>query len=1741
MVTITSENVCRSEVREGSILNKPCSNTPALISFSDDIFSVDSLGVFSTSRFFETPPKGEFRRYLLSDNRDCLFPTIGSVDLLSPTLQAFPAPGSLQDRSLVDDQQNRHLIGGSCSYSFVDKKRTSNTLTFSLGYSFLLDRFPPELVSHIYSFYNDEYDRIVFYIDLVLGHGFCGTKDFVDPELLEQIDQVIDYRLDVLDELLELTPRIDEFGLDTNHLTRYISSLSAKPIFELELQSEEFRVFDVESWNEVFDSQLITNLLGKYDTVTKLIEDLGCLAYGLSMCKNKSDVIFISMNFMKLRCGDRSLLYTTAGCMEDIMCHITEIFLIEDPLTSDDEGLTNEILNSLDLQSCFLDKSRSIISMYKSLRFGPLFKRCQKLITYLIAFSIFKPLGYSLKSCGYTELEKQAIERKVWHSDEAIFHILETLQFICERGHACLTTGSIEALLHGGSSYDKFYMDCQQIKKWHPCIGNPGLMETEKITEHSFLAALDSAIERGESIFKYAQYDKNDKKVVLDMLNAMCLIRSHHMTIKYALSDRKAPLSLLLFGDSGIGKSTLTNILYVHYGKRRGQPIGDEFKYVKNPVSKYWDNFRTNMWCLVQDDIGFKKPAIAASGDETCMETIQINNSVAFTPDQASLENKGKMPFRCELVIGTTNTENLNAYNYFACPSAFQRRYPFILDVKVKPEFKNDVDMLDASKTLKVDVGDSYPDYWLWTIKRVKPRPVREVHRGYADVEILHENVGLRDFLIWYNKTIDEHHADQKITSASVEHIRDVHLCPLCGLPDSFCECQLQSDNFSFILAILLFIYWIHDSWLETYYKYTPITKKWSDIISIPYAYSWFYFKCCLVRALPERLFRKVTQFTAWRERTYEYYIRKYPRNYWRTLGTRIAYTVSQPSSISSILIVVGTILAVWKLTSRKKDIKSPQTEEVVSKTVSVNPGIVPKPAKEEPNNVWYNDSFDLHQIDHGQLSLGWNSLSLEQTHSKMALNCVSLLLKVSSTQNRRTSAFCVSGQIYLINSHFFKDAEGDVELTVYYQAEKQGVNPNLKLLVDVSTVYYKPNSDICLLELRGLPPRGNFIDLFCKESFDAKLNGHYLRRTYDGDVTAKPVERIRLQKNQYDQHTQYQMDAWNGITRSGCVVGDCGSILVVKSGFGPVILGIHYLGNPNINAVCAIKVTQEFLNEAISKMTTLMIQGNCLEVSAPSVPVNITDLHKKSAFRYLDAGSAMVCGSLTLPRAHGKSRVENTPMNSFLHQYGYRTKYTSPDLVSWRPWHLAAKEMVNPANQFKPSILRECVQAFSDDIVNNIPLDIIQDTVHVYDHFTAVNGAAGITFVDKLNRNTSMGHPYNRSKRFYIHPVAAQGENVDPVDFSEEILAKIKEIEENYRDGKRNNPVFRGNLKDEAVTELKAILGKTRLFAGAPVAWSVVVRKYVLSLIRLIQSNQYTFECACGIICQSKEWDKLKVYLTMHGIDQLVAGDFEKFDKRMCAELIQAAFDILINICGYSGNYSHEDLLVVKGIGVDTAFAWMNFNGDLVAFFGSNPSGHPLTVIINSLVNSLYMRYCFVTICGKSASEFKKFVNLMTYGDDNIMNVSRSIPEFNHTSIQLCLKNVGVGYTMADKNAPSIPYIHIDDCSFLKRTWRYDKQFGGHVAPLDHDSIEKMLMVWVRSKTISSQEQCIAVVSSAVMEYAFYGELVFDDKVRILKKMCSELDLDMYVTPSTFPTFNELVNRYQQADRRPTGASAGV
>lgn len=78
--------------------------------------------------------------------------------------------------------------------------------------------------------------------------------------------------------------------------------------------------------------------------------------------------------------------------------------------------------------------------------------------------------------------------------------------------------------------------------------------------------------------------------------------------------------------------------------------------------------------------------------------------------------------------------------------------------------------------------------------------------------------------------------------------------------------------------------------------------------------------------------------------------------------------------------------------------------------------------------------------------------------------------------------------------------------------------------------------------------------------------------------------------------------------------------------------------------------------------------------------------------------------------------------------------------------------------------------------------------------------------------------------------------------------------------------------------------------------------------------------------------------------------------------------------------------------------------------------------------------------------------------------------------------------------------------------------------------------MVWVRSKTISTEEQMLAVITSAVREYFFYGRIIYEEKIDLLKNLVKQVMIEDWVLETTFPTFDQLVKEFWENSRRVCG-----
>jgi hypothetical protein len=212
------------------------------------------------------------------------------------------------------------------------------------------------------------------------------------------------------------------------------------------------------------------------------------------------------------------------------------------------------------------------------------------------------------------------------------------------------------------------------------------------------------------------------------------------------------------------------------------------------------------------------------------------------------------------------------------------------------------------------------------------------------------------------------------------------------------------------------------------------------------------------------------------------------------------------------------------------------------------------------------------------------------------------------------------------------------------------------------------------------------------------------------------------------------------------------------------------------------------------------------------------------------------------------------------------------------------------------------------------------------------------------------------------------------------------------------------------------------------------------------------------------------------------------------------------------SGNYTDRDLTVMRGLATEVCYFMVAYNGDLLQVDGSNPSGHNLTVYINSIVNSLLFRCGFASIYGCDI-DFRSAVALSTYGDDAESTVKVGYDEFNHISFAAFLKEYGMVFTMPDKTSDPVPYMNEADTDFLKRRSHYIEEIDCTVGKLDEMSIYKSLHRVTKSKSVTMEEVCGSVIDSALVEWFYHGREVYDDRREKLMRLAQKYNLNHYTS----------------------------
>lgn len=1503
--------------------------------------------------------------------------------------------------------------------------------------------------------------------------------------------------------------------------------------------------------------------------VLNFVEDVTLLCLQLLRARSNIDRALAITVFIKLRTGT-SLLAGVATMISDIA---SDLFTPQ--LQSADDALKS------------VTDLRSLISQWETLQHSTLVQQITRVYKYAVALGAFSLVGIKIDEKVAYICKKELASPMM--GVNFMTTVLDTIALFIQRALLYAKTGKWETFIHGPKSFAAWFDACQKVKREFQFRGD---LEAQGTSYHKFVGDLRQCVDEGKSILKYGNQTSGMEVMgVKKLLNEMQMMQAELSTFREAQKSRRPPFGLLVYGKTCVGKSTFTSMLYQFAGKYWDLPTTDEYRYTRNTCDDFWSGWDSMKWFLLLDDIAFGDPNSKVV-DNSLTEVIQIMNDVPLVPNQASLEDKGRNPLRARMVVATTNTRHLNAHAYFACPIAVQRRFPFVLVVSPKGQFARDDDpeMIDPSKL--PPILDEWPNFWNIRVERVV---------AAADSQATYEEVctftETDRFFEWLGETMRLFESIQTRAGAGILAMQEFEVCRVCCLLKHKCVCEMvrdyriQAREYQIASGHRIgdtFSKIIEAEGRTWFYEFSPhVSGDCNYIVKTTVSVGQTVERCFvspvnmvanaeaaiqssdvdmadvlgeILRIQGRRNTGRVLRAIHW---CADVYLRAYVRS---SFVRRCSNAVMEWSLARKLLLkgfrwytsesgdyytwladVLGScyINRKWKLVLGGLVAATAMiTTYGLYKSVVVRipevQGLRQSVSDEhfertERVNVWKRDDYQTSTFDRSELSASFASLSFDQVTKVVERNTARI--KVSNgIRAREGNTFSPCGHLWMTNNHTLF-AEGDLEVTLSVMPHVQGASTNVVFVLRQADILRVAERDLAFFEVHSWETKRDLRALIRLPTLRGAYTATYVTRTKGLSTKLRKVK-CAVQGPKEVPELRTVLNTWTGWTDDATVVGDCGSPLFVHQ---PVtaIVGIHSLGNAH-GSVWATEIDTEIVAFAVKHFDMPVVQCATPVIGAVSRPKMLVELRQRSPLRWLEHGSLNVYGSYSTPTITSRSKVRPTLLGKeILAEREWVVDFAAPELRDYRPWrHALLDSTQKQYGALSGSVMKAIAQAYTDDILDALPEGALSVLEPLSDKAT-INGIPGVRFIDKMNFKSSMGEPYNKTKKAYLSGVEGD------MKFDHEVTERIARIKRMYSSNQRACPVFSGKLKDEPRAMKKVAEGKVRVFTAAPADWSFVVRQFLLPVVKLMQENPFVFEASPGCTVQSLEWQSYYNFLTFFGFDRMVAGDYGKFDKKMEALIILLSFRVLRNLCARAG-WSEDQVCVIDCIAEDTAYAFVNFDGDLVEFFGSNPSGHPLTVIINCIANALYMRFAFVKLCPfdgttyEKARRFKEFVRLLTYGDDNTMGVSRDADWFNHTAIQGAMSDIGVEYTMADKESHSRPFIHIKEISYLKRSWRWDGDIGAVVGPLEEGSIHKMLTICNPSGDESPELHMASVMTSALNEWFWHGRAKFEKEREWIWSLAQRHNLVMELEFKGFPTWSELKDRFWSASKDVVGAKIG-
>lgn len=1346
---------------------------------------------------------------------------------------------------------------------------------------------------------------------------------------------------------------------------------------------------------------------------------------------------------------------------------------------------------------------KSLISDWKVHKSCDFTKHACNLVNILVTFGFFPNLKENpLEINGF-----RLFQAKVWdiqkNSFDFIEVILDTATFFLERGYMAISQGDYTLLMYEDDETLQLEKEYVLLTTALPLLEAGKLDGLEKYDEsirdqQDFEVRLEKLNATFSGILK-TEKSPYVRNTITNKLVVLSKVRTALIMCQKSSCIREKPFGVLIHGGSAVGKSMVNSIVLKVLLSANNFNSTKEHVVTLNDSDKFQSEYRAHHTAVTMDDFGNTK-AEHYDGSPT-NKIIDFLNNVPKAALNPNVELKGNVMIQPKIVTVTTNVKTLMAGTFSNEPVSILRRFNIVLDVHLRKEW---TDPETGGPDEEKMHGKFCPDAWVINVERVEIVRCKQGKDKYKFTTIV-EDASIFEALDVMKHLSQRHFKSQK---AFVKIIEDFYNLELCEhhLPPKECRvCKINA--------------WAEAS-LQQQCLFEPLgCFDTADPL--------------LLSRVRSELVRPPAHIETLKEIVADWYIERKlhgaVKHVHGACNTIQEALVAHKENILKVVLggvaVGASVILIQQLYKNFNKLKNQGSE-------------VATPVRIEGDEVSPWKKVEITRIPKTIESASTSHRALVEKISHHIGHA--FLIDEEKQTRRRCDIMPMCKNFWLAPSHMFEDKEYTIQVQTTPK-DVLGKNPTQK--IGPENWVRIPDTDfvlVCLTSGGDVADFGKFLP-----TGEHDFSGTVVQSIFkspEGEVDIDQFKLLGTKKIESKSATflgatyHYPRPTFEGL----CMMA------LVTCTVGPVIAGFHLAGKTGQSLGAAGHLTKTQLDAAIADLEAKGVlschsSGDFLteKYGINYTPKNTTP--PSSAVNYLadsDDGVqpiGLVFGEHPLGTRTFKSGVTKSPISDSVtkHMDLPRIHGKPQGMNSWVHWQRDLSLMAIPRGNFRPSIMLKARDDFTqmvDKFFGRRPEML--ELVHPYSKDCVLAGIDGVNSVDRIDLSTSMGFPVNKQKKNFIHPSERTVLGIScPLEIDDQFWSEVERMENELAEGRRVFTVFRGNLKDEPVKFTKK---KVRVFAGCEFAFLALTRKYFLSIIRVIQSNWVDFECAVGINAHGSDWTRLAEVLTKYGSERMIAGDYAAFDKSAAPEAMLAAFDQLIKIAAKAG-YTERQLTIMRGIATEICLPVYELDGVLLQTFGSNPSGHPLTVIINNIMNSIYLRYTYYVIHenDKDVPLFSDVIALMCYGDDNAMGVDEREKDFNHTRVSHELAKVGIKYTMADKEAESIPYIPFSNVSFLKRSFVYNEDVGEYFAPLEVASISKSLHNYMkrRGSDVLPEKTAADAILNAQREFLRHGRNEYTIRMEQLGRVVQECDLLGYV--GELPTYDEAIEKYLIANSK--------